>query len=338
MEQNILIWPQATTNTILQILGFVFFFIAVLMIFALMYQSRVKESSDWSHIFRYAVQNRLDSKEIKIVEDFFKSQPKSIQHRLSMLNDKTLFREALLKKFSHGHSKLNEEYVVILDRLFPVKGNLDTPIRSYMDLHIGEICNFEIDQYFCLATVLRKSPTELLISSKYEKFPSSLYNKLAGIYIFRNEVGSYLLKGLVAEADDHNIRMIFNGEIIYKGHEHILTEVRKSIVLKPIPNNNSEIKEIHAYTKKVSEKALLLELNIPSFDEDKISSGISWETTLDLDKGKTIHLKGNLQRSKDLGDTAFVYRFHFTKESENQDLLSFLKGHNAKYGIISMIP
>ncbi len=363
------IWPETTGYTVLEVLFFILMFLLVVQVGRLIFMRKKTTSSTWTHILNYAYNKKLTLKEITVLEHFFNTLDLSVSAKANLLADKKSFQSYLYSYLKKYHSDSVESYVRILDKLFP---SLDhhLEIKSILDVHVGEVCAAEFEGLYFLARVMSKNETEILLSIHDSALKRDREGMNVNLYFYRDTLGGFLIPGLVKKVNANGFLFCQEGDVVMKGEEHLVAELSREVELFPWGLNtrdaslslhdneinmfdseevieSSEKKEdsqqaekevspsLKASMIRISDRAMLLNVKDPFFNEAVLRKIDIWEMVVTLTPGtQPIVLKGKIMRS-DLFSESFIFKFVAPSESDVKLIFEEIKKHSPTRGFIS---
>lgn len=331
------VWPQFTSDKA-NIL--IFLFIGIAFVLFLMYyigNQQLKSRVNWNQLLKYAYSHKLNSVEIKIIEEFFKKKDLGIHGNINLVLDKRKFHSDLFD-FLDKHDEVSREAsVIILDKLFPEnKSELD--IKSLNEIVIGEPCSVDIGDELLLGYVLKKSVRELFISVR--KFPIEMINNPGEIrlYFYRPELGGYFLNGALRKVRENGFIFTWDGEINISGERHLM--ITFSLTFKLIPweikakeiENTDVEKEIFGAncisgsTDKISSHAILMKFNEFS-DLNLLKKYDLWDIEIELPGKGLITLEGKIAPSSS-DSSKHIFKYINIHEEEKKTIMNFIMARN----------
>ncbi|MBP9885918.1 MAG: hypothetical protein KBF93_06460 [Leptospiraceae bacterium] len=369
------IWPETNAYTVLQVFIFILLFVLVILVARLIFIRRKTTDSSWTHILNYAYNKKLSAKEINVLEHFFNSLDLSVSDKAKLLSDKKSFQNYLYSYLKKYHSDSVESYVKILDKLFPMDNNLEIKSLLDIHVGEVCAIEFEGLYFLARVINKTQSEVLLSINDnamKRDKEGSSvsLYfyrNNLGGFLIpglakkistngmlFRQE-GDIETKGeehLVAEIkkdveifpwgislqesnvtpnDDNEIPDLQEDptDVINTSEENTVNDAQSS------PTNSEVTVSLKATMIKLSDRAILLSIKDPYFNDAVLKKVDIWELALNFTPDMTpILLKGKLMRSNYFTDS-FLFKFVSPSELDLKIIFEEIKKHSPVRGFIS---
>lgn len=369
------IWPETNAYTVLQVFIFILLFVLVILVARLIFIRRKTTDSSWTHILNYAYNKKLSAKEINVLEHFFNSLDLSVSDKAKLLSDKKSFQNYLYSYLKKYHSDSVESYVKILDKLFPMDNNLEIKSLLDIHVGEVCAVEFEGLYFLARVINKTQSEVLLSINDnamKRDKEGSSvsLYfyrNNLGGFLIpglakkistngmlFRQE-GDIETKGeehLVAEIkkdveifpwgislqesnvtpnDDNEIPDLQEDptDVINTSEENTVNDAQSS------PTNSEVTVSLKATMIKLSDRAILLSIKDPYFNDAVLKKVDIWELALNFTPDMTpILLKGKLMRSNYFTDS-FLFKFVSPSELDLKIIFEEIKKHSPVRGFIS---
>ena len=368
------IWPETNAYTVLQVFIFILLFVLVILVARLIFIRRKTTDSSWTHILNYAYNKKLSAKEINVLEHFFNSLDLSVSDKAKLLSDKKSFQNYLYSYLKKYHSDSVESYVKILDKLFPMDNNLEIKSLLDIHVGEVCAIEFE-GLYFLARVINKTQSEVLLSindnAMKRDKEGSSvsLYfyrNNLGGFLIpglakkistngmlFRQEGdietkgeehlaeikkdveifpwGISLQESNVTPNDDNEIPDLQEDptDVINTSEENTVNDAQSS------PTNSEVTVSLKATMIKLSDRAILLSIKDPYFNDAVLKKVDIWELALNFTPDMTpILLKGKLMRSNYFTDS-FLFKFVSPSELDLKIIFEEIKKHSPVRGFIS---
>ena len=368
------IWPETNAYTVLQVLFFIFLFFAVIQIGRYVFLRKKSTSSSWTHILNYAYNKKLSSKEISVLEHFFTSLDLSVNEKANLLANKKSFQILLYTYLKKYHSDSVESYVRILDKLFPTLDH-HLEIKSILDVHVGEVCATEFDGLYFLARVMSKNETEIILSISDNAFKRDREGLKVNLYFYRDNLGGFLIPGLVKKVNANGILFCQEGDVQMKGEEHLVAELSREVELFPwgmktqdaslslhdnetkifVDSENEEPIVVPAMPDteerkeeeknaalslkgtmiRISDRAMLLNVKDPFFNEAVLRKIDIWEMVVSLSPGSQPLVLKGKIMRSDLFSESFIFKFVGPSESDMRTIFEEIKKHSPIRGFIS---
>ncbi|MBK9501233.1 MAG: hypothetical protein KBF99_05020 [Leptospiraceae bacterium] len=368
------IWPETNAYTVLQVLFFIFLFFAVIQIGRYVFLRKKSTSSSWTHILNYAYNKKLSSKEISVLEHFFTSLDLSVNEKANLLANKKSFQTLLYTYLKKYHSDSVESYVRILDKLFPTLDH-HLEIKSILDVHVGEVCATEFDGLYFLARVMSKNETEIILSISDNAFKRDREGLKVNLYFYRDNLGGFLIPGLVKKVNANGILFCQEGDVQMKGEEHLVAELSREvelfpwgmktqdaslslhdnetkifvdgeneepIVVPPMPETDEGKEEeknaalsLKGNMIRISDRAMLLNVKDPFFNEAVLRKIDIWEMVVSLSPGSQPLVLKGKIMRSDLFSESFIFKFVGPSESDMRTIFEEIKKHSPIRGFIS---
>ncbi|MBK7056850.1 MAG: hypothetical protein IPH52_17730 [Leptospiraceae bacterium] len=368
------IWPETNAYTVLQVLFFIFLFFAVIQIGRYVFLRKKSTSSSWTHILNYAYNKKLSSKEISVLEHFFTSLDLSVNEKANLLANKKSFQILLYTYLKKYHSDSVESYVRILDKLFPTLDH-HLEIKSILDVHVGEVCATEFDGLYFLARVMSKNETEIILSISDNAFKRDREGLKVNLYFYRDNLGGFLIPGLVKKVNANGILFCQEGDVQMKGEEHLVAELSREvelfpwgmktqdaslslhdnetkifvdgeneepIVVPPMPETDEGKEEeknaalsLKGNMIRISDRAMLLNVKDPFFNEAVLRKIDIWEMVVSLSPGSQPLVLKGKIMRSDLFSESFIFKFVGPSESDMRTIFEEIKKHSPIRGFIS---
>ena len=368
------IWPETNAYTVLQVLFFIFLFFAVIQIGRYVFLRKKSTSSSWTHILNYAYNKKLSSKEISVLEHFFTSLDLSVNEKANLLANKKSFQILLYTYLKKYHSDSVESYVRILDKLFPTLDH-HLEIKSILDVHVGEVCATEFDGLYFLARVMSKNETEIILSISDNAFKRDREGLKVNLYFYRDNLGGFLIPGLVKKVNANGILFCQEGDVLMKGEEHLVAELSREVELFPwgmktqdaslslhdnetkifVDSENEEPIVVPAMPDteerkeeeknaalslkgtmiRISDRAMLLNVKDPFFNEAVLRKIDIWEMVVSLSPGSQPLVLKGKIMRSDLFSESFIFKFVGPSESDMRTIFEEIKKHSPIRGFIS---
>ncbi|HRG47064.1 MAG TPA: hypothetical protein PLX69_08760 [Leptospiraceae bacterium] len=368
------IWPETNAYTVLQVLFFIFLFFAVIQIGRYVFLRKKSTSSSWTHILNYAYNKKLSSKEISVLEHFFTSLDLSVNEKANLLANKKSFQTLLYTYLKKYHSDSVESYVRILDKLFPTLDH-HLEIKSILDVHVGEVCATEFDGLYFLARVMSKNETEIILSISDNAFKRDREGLKVNLYFYRDNLGGFLIPGLVKKVNANGILFCQEGDVQMKGEEHLVAELSREvelfpwgmktqdaslslhdnetkifvdgeneepIVVPPMPDTDEGKEEeknaalsLKGNMIRISDRAMLLNVKDPFFNEAVLRKIDIWEMVVSLSPGSQPLVLKGKIMRSDLFSESFIFKFVGPSESDMRTIFEEIKKHSPIRGFIS---
>ncbi|MBL0265884.1 MAG: hypothetical protein IPQ05_18970 [Leptospiraceae bacterium] len=368
------IWPETNAYTVLQVLFFIFLFFAVIQIGRYVFLRKKSTSSSWTHILNYAYNKKLSSKEISVLEHFFTSLDLSVSEKANLLANKKSFQALLYTYLKKYHSDSVESYVRILDKLFPTLDH-HLEIKSILDVHVGEVCATEFDGLYFLARVMSKNETEIILSISDNAFKRDREGLKVNLYFYRDNLGGFLIPGLVKKVNANGILFCQEGDVQMKGEEHLVAELSREvelfpwgmktqdaslslhdnetkifvdgeneepIVVPPMPETDEGKEEeknaalsLKGNMIRISDRAMLLNVKDPFFNEAVLRKIDIWEMVVSLSPGSQPLVLKGKIMRSDLFSESFIFKFVGPSESDMRTIFEEIKKHSPIRGFIS---
>lgn len=233
---NILAWPQAGEA---QVVFIVLWFVALLLVFLFVrwiYLRSGRRDARWAILMQYALRQRVRGDDLKLLRRFYDqlNDDDSVQ----VVTNRVVFHSRL-HDFLRDDSRAGivpRERVRILDSLFPV-GDAQLEVKSLRDLQAGEVCSLEFGPgpETHLSTILKLKEEELWIRVHGWQAPAAMKDVAARVYVFRHNLGGFLLDGRILRAEKELV--VFGGvqRITSYGNQHLMAEIEVPLVLYPWP-------------------------------------------------------------------------------------------------------
>ncbi len=365
------IWPETNAYTVLQVLIFILLFILVIQVGRLIFLRKKTTSSSWTHILNYAYNKKLSSKEISVLEHFFNTLDLSVNEKANLLANKKSFQSHLYSYLKKYHSDSVESYVRILDKLFPILDH-HLEIKSILDVHVGEVCAVEFEGLYFLARVMSKNETEIILSVNDSALKRDKEAMKVSLYFYRDNLGGFLIPGLVKKVNTNGFLFCQEGDVEMKGEEHLVAELSREIQLFPwglnthdeslslhdnetklsidagelienepiLPGEESKKENesalsLNAIMIRISDRAMLLNVKDPFFNEAVLRKIDIWEMVVTLSPGaQPMVLKGKIKRS-DLFSESFIFKYLAPSESDMKLIFEEIRKHSPIRGFIS---
>lgn len=368
------IWPETNAYTVLQVLFFIFLFFAVIQIGRYVFLRKKSTSSSWTHILNYAYNKKLSSKEISVLEHFFTSLDLSVNEKANLLANKKSFQTLLYTYLKKYHSDSVESYVRILDKLFPTLDH-HLEIKSILDVHVGEVCATEFEGLYFLARVMSKNETEIILSISDSAFKKDKEGLKVNLYFYRDNLGGFLIPGLVKKVNANGILFCQEGDVLMKGEEHLVAELSREVELFPwgmktqdaslslhdnetkifVDSENEEPIVVPAMPDteerkeeeknaalslkgtmiRISDRAMLLNVKDPFFNEAVLRKIDIWEMVVSLSPGSQPLVLKGKIMRSDLFSESFIFKFVGPSESDMRTIFEEIKKHSPIRGFIS---
>ena len=368
------IWPETNAYTVLQVLFFIFLFFAVIQIGRYVFLRKKSTSSSWTHILNYAYNKKLSSKEISVLEHFFTSLDLSVNEKANLLANKKSFQILLYTYLKKYHSDSVESYVRILDKLFPTLDH-HLEIKSILDVHVGEVCATEFEGLYFLARVMSKNETEIILSISDSAFKKDKEGLKVNLYFYRDNLGGFLIPGLVKKVNANGILFCQEGDVLMKGEEHLVAELSREVELFPwgmktqdaslslhdnetkifVDSENEEPIVVPAMPDteerkeeeknaalslkgtmiRISDRAMLLNVKDPFFNEAVLRKIDIWEMVVSLSPGSQPLVLKGKIMRSDLFSESFIFKFVGPSESDMRTIFEEIKKHSPIRGFIS---
>jgi len=368
------IWPETNAYTVLQVLFFIFLFFAVIQIGRYVFLRKKSTSSSWTHILNYAYNKKLSSKEISVLEHFFTSLDLSVSEKANLLANKKSFQTLLYTYLKKYHSDSVESYVRILDKLFPTLDH-HLEIKSILDVHVGEVCATEFEGLYFLARVMSKNETEIILSISDSAFKKDKEGLKVNLYFYRDNLGGFLIPGLVKKVNANGILFCQEGDVLMKGEEHLVAELSREVELFPwgmktqdaslslhdnetkifVDSENEEPIVVPAMPDteerkeeeknaalslkgtmiRISDRAMLLNVKDPFFNEAVLRKIDIWEMVVSLSPGSQPLVLKGKIMRSDLFSESFIFKFVGPSESDMRTIFEEIKKHSPIRGFIS---
>jgi hypothetical protein len=339
------IWPEfnytsAKTLLVLSVssaIGFLLLFL---------YSSYFKrQERAWNQLLKYAYAHRLSTGEVKLLQVFFKQLGFTIQQNFKLIQEPAELKEKLRDFFETRKTGDPQQYVQILDKMFPPEKSLQD-IYGVGDIQVGEYCSVHFADGVYLGHVSKKSGDELLLKIHNWK-PSSVSPKEEIIlYFYRLELGGFLMSGNIIKARPGGLIFRHDGNVEMKGDEHLMAEIRRPAIIRPMDldftensrvaapflddegnpiEQESQVSSITCSTEMLSDQGVLIQMR--EFVEPTILRKYdSWFIELALNADRQIELEGKLFPSRVYGGK-YVFKFVDISGEDRRILFQEIRNH-----------
>lgn len=230
-------WPEVTGVTVATFFFYIVLFLAIIVITSFFFNKGKLSGQIWTQVLKYAYSKKLNSTQIAILEDFYKHLV-GLGEKANLLLDKREFQNSLYAYLTrHKSAQGIENYVQIMDKLFPEHEH-HMEINSLNEIYNGEFCCLEVKNTFILGHVVKKTMTELLISTTETHMIKDYTGLDAFIYFYRQELGGYLIGGNIKKIKANGLIFEFDGNIEKKGDEHIHADITRELEFTPWLEHN----------------------------------------------------------------------------------------------------
>lgn len=325
------IWPELSYQSLK--IFFVTFFTGfiIFILFGLYTNFYKRQERAWNDLLNFAYSHQLNTGEIKILRKFFKQLGFSYLQNFQLIQNPALFKEKFQEFLETQHPENPEQYVQVVDKLFPPEKALGQ-ITSIYDIQIGEYCSVNFASGVYLGQVIKKSGDYLTIRIFDWKPEEASRKEEIILYFYRIDLGGFLLSGMVEKSKPGSILFLHDGTIEMRGDEHLMAEIRRPAILKPNdvyfdtrsmqaisfdeegnPTNASDTLEISCIIEYLSDQGALLQIR-DLYDPSLLRRYDEWNIQIGLDTEQIVEAEGILMPSKTYGGK---YLFKFTTIAGN---------------------
>ncbi len=340
MQGDLLTWPEPGTALIT--LGVVFV-VLVLVVFFLtrwMYLRRGQREARWTVVMQYALKHRLGGSDLRLLRRFYDTLGED--ESMQIVNSKRLFHAKLHDFLARDDiGTQHRDRVRILDSLFPA-ADFQVEVKALRDLQAGEACSLEFDGETHLATIVKQRDEDLWISLPGWEPTRDLTNTAAYVYVFRQNVGGFLLEGRLLRVGK-GVAVFGNvSKISSHGNQHLMAEIEVPLHFTPwpplpSPGESSGDKEagprepvvLRGMSKLVSDRALLFffEEDMPDPFHLLERSGEMWELDMTLPRGYEFQCRGAIVPGS---RGRFLFKYVDATEAQRRRIFDEIKHAGAK--------
>ncbi|MCB1190669.1 MAG: hypothetical protein H7A23_23175 [Leptospiraceae bacterium] len=340
-RRPIMVWPSTSTGSFFFSFFLVILIVVSIVVIMLFLSKRVQKRKSWESIYQFASTHHLNNEELLVLRVFYDSL--LFPQQIDLTKNKKVFKNALIDYLQQKKGGISKEVIIFLDKLFIPSSISNRKVEEVNDLYIGEICSFEQEGEPFLCTVMEKRGDEILLSGKKITSNKIKINKPSKIYVFRPEIGGFLLEGITKEVRESSLTFKFFGETEFKGHEHLMISYKLKILLtawpepyyaddilnkkntKPISESKKTTVEpfiLEGTTSKVADRGVLFVVSEDA-SQDVITNQKLWEAELTINPNFVIRCKGKVVRS--LKDNSLLFKFIDIKDNDREELYEFIK-------------
>lgn len=344
MQGDLLTWPEPGTALIT--LGVVFF-VMVLVVFLLtrwLYLRRGQREARWSVVMQYALKHRLGGGDLRLLRRFFDTLGED--ESMQVVNSKRLFHAKLHDFLARDDiGAQHRDRVRILDSLFPA-ADFQVEVKSMRDLQAGEACSLEFEGETHLATIVKQRDEDLWISLPGWEPARDLANAAASVYVFRQNVGGFLLEGRLLRAGKGVAVFGHVSKITAHGNQHLMAEIEVPLRFTPWPplppaedqpdeGPDAELRAVRepvvltGLSKLVSDRALLFffEEDMPDPFHLLERSGELWEIDMTLPRGYEFQCRGAIVPGS---HGRYLFKYVDATETQRRGIFDEIKHAGAK--------
>lgn len=335
-------WPKFTYVDLLLLLVFIVILLLIFFILKIDYRRQIRREKRWFNILHFANEKRLSPGQIAALRSFFFNLPTITQK--SLLNNKGFFRSSLYNFLEHKIELSSELKVQLLEKLFTEPGTQDNQleIRTLRDLKEGELCSIEFKEEHHLGNIVEIEDLKLLFSIPEFVPKDDLTETSVKVYVYRPDIGGFLLFGKIINARKESIAFKHNGVIKMIRDYHLMAFLEFSIKIMSWPifsekeitlgfNKISKKKNIvlHGVSEKISDRGLTFNfVNEEDKKAFKKSSVTTWEIHLALIDGYEFICRGKILAPSESSSRHFIFKYVDASEEARKHLFMLIKMNN----------
>lgn len=349
--------------------GIVLIVLLALLIFLFarwLYLRRAGQEARWSVLFQYALRHRLRGPDLQVLRSFFDSLNEG--ESLQVLHNRRLLHARLHDYLYDARSIATRDRVRILDSMFPLV-DFQLEIKSLRDLQAGELCSLEFDRQTFLGTIVREKEVEVWVSIPGWQVPDKLAGTPAQVYVFRPNIGGFLLEGRILRSGKELLVFGDVSKITSQGNQHLMAEIEVPFRLTSWPPPTApearpgdqtgeagqamagsvtpekdvagrtgaappvpEPAQYLGTTKLISDRALLFFLNEGHESTQRLllESQEVWEIDLSLPRGTSVRCRGVVLPSAQGARSRWIFKYIDADETLRRAIFEEIKRAGAK--------